>query len=167
MFQATICSCCTSILSLLFQLSFAVVSNVSKVCKVDTSTWMFGKVPIFPAGSFLSKIRDTTADTCHTQPVTNKDLDLCQKYVILFRHNGTGIQRSRCMQHATAHHAFRAAMKLTAYVDRAGITNLMFSKILSFDCLTNSELKWIWFCSEGNSDDLLFVVHLKIFWLLL
>ena len=103
----------------------------------------------------------------HIQPITKKDLDLCQKHVILFRHNGTGIQRSRCMQHATAHHAFRAAMKLAAYVDRAGTTNLMFSKILSFDCLTNSKLKWIWFCSEGNSDDLLFVVHLKIFWLLL
>jgi len=101
------------------------------------------------------------------QPVTNKDLDLCQKHVILFRHNGTGIQRSQCMQHATAHHAFRAAMKLTAYVDRAGTTNLMFSKILSFNGLTNFKLKWIWFCSEGNSDDLLLVVHLKIFWLIL
>ena len=37
------------------------------------------------------------------------------------------------MQHVTAHHAFRAAMKLTAYVDRAAPTNLMFSKILSLD----------------------------------
>jgi len=101
------------------------------------------------------------------QPVMNKNLDLCPKHVILFRHNGTGIQRSQCMQHATAHHAFRAAVKLTAYVDRAGTTNLMFSKILSFGGLTNFKLKWIWFCSEGNSDDLLFVVHLKIFWLLL
>jgi len=98
---------------------------------------MFGKVSIVPAGSFLSKIRDTAADTCYIQPVTNKDLDLCQKHVILFRHNGTGIQRSRCMQHATAFPAFRAAMKLTAHVDRAATTNLMFSKNLSFDGLTN------------------------------
>jgi len=52
---------------------------------VDTSTWMFGKVPIIPAGSFLSKIRDTTADTCHIQPVTNKDLDLCQELFCIYR----------------------------------------------------------------------------------
>jgi len=62
---------------------------------------------------------------------------------MLFRHNGTGIQRSRCMQHATAHHAFRAAMKLTAYVHRAATANLMFSKILSFDGLANFMFKWI------------------------
>ena len=53
--------------------------------------------------------------------------------MILFSHSGTVIQRSRYMQHVTAHHAFRAAMKLTAYVDRAAPTNLMFSKILSLD----------------------------------
>ena len=70
------------------------------------------------------------------QPVMNKDLDLCQKHAILFHHIGTRIQRSQCMQHATAHCAFRAVMKLTAFVDRAGTTNLMFSKIwaqYSFD----------------------------------
>jgi len=47
------------------------------------------------------------------------------------------------MQHATAYHAFRAAMKLAAYFDRAGTTNLLFSKILSFDGLTNFKSKWI------------------------
>jgi len=47
------------------------------------------------------------------------------------------------MQHATAHHAFRAAMKLTAYVHRAATANLMFSKILSFDGLANFMFKWI------------------------
>jgi len=52
---------------------------------MDTSTWMFVKVPVVPAGSFLSKIRDTTADTCHIQPVTNKDLDLCQKLFCIYR----------------------------------------------------------------------------------
>jgi len=47
------------------------------------------------------------------------------------------------MQHATAHHAFRAAMKLTAYVVRAATTNLMFRKILSLGGLANFILKWI------------------------
>ena len=128
--------------ALAFLFTFAVVHRQQGL-QVDTSTWMFVKFPIVPADSFLSKIRDTTADTYHIQPVTNKDLDQCQKHVILFRHNATGIQRSQFMQHSTAHHAFRAAMKLTAYVDRAGTTNLMFSKILSFDGLTNFKLKWI------------------------
>jgi len=45
---------------------------------------MFGKVPVVPAGSFLSKIRDTIADTCHIQPVSNKDLDLCQKLFCIY-----------------------------------------------------------------------------------
>jgi len=42
---------------------------------------------------------------------------------------------------------------LTAYVDRAATTNLMFSKILSFDGLVNFMLKWFWCGSEGNSGD--------------
>jgi len=72
--------CLPHILGLLLQLC-----NVSRVCKVDTSTWMFVKVPVIPAGSFLSKIRDTTADTCHIQPVTSKDLDLRQKLFCIYR----------------------------------------------------------------------------------
>jgi len=48
------------------------------------------------------------------------------------------------MQHVTAHHAFRAAMKLTAYVDRAAPTNLMFSNILSLD---DFEI-WAFFVSD-------------------
>ena len=79
MFQAKICSCSTSILDLILQLC-----NVSRVCKVDTSTRMFGKLPIVPACLFLSKNRDTTADRCHIQPVTQKDLHLCQKLFCIY-----------------------------------------------------------------------------------
>jgi len=51
------------------------------------------------------------------------------------------------MQLAAVHHAFRAAMKLTLYVDRAATTNLMFSKILSFDGFSklHVEVDLMWF----------------------
>jgi len=58
------------------------------------------------------------------------------------------------MQHATAHHTFRAAMKFITYVDRAATTNLTFSKILSFDGLAN--LCW-------NGFDVVLKVILVIF----